>query len=598
MDFYGWHGKVLRVNLSAGEFTEEPVRSADLMEWIGGRGLAVRIAASEIPATPQLPGPDNKLIFAVGPLTGTGTPGAGRFCACARSPLTGTIFDSNAGGRWGVQFKKCGWDALIVEGESPSPVWIELTQGRVLFHDAGEIWGCDTHTTTRRLTAIAGSNAGVLAIGPAGENLVKYASITVDGYRALGRGGLGAVMGAKKLKAITASGTLKTKIANKEKFKLAVYEAGKWLKANPVTSKALPEFGTPVLVNLFNEMGVLPACNFRQSFFAGAPNVSGETLAETMYAGRQGCSSCPVRCAHLIRTAAGTSEGPEYESVWALGPACGIGDLNIIVEANRLCNRLGLDTISTGVTVSCAMELEEEGLGRFGLKFGDGASLLRTIEDIACRRGTGNLLANGSKYLAAECGAPHLAMQVKGLELPAYDPRGLVGMGLAFATSNRGGCHMRAYIAALEALGIPKKVDRLAPEGKAGLVINYQNISAAMDCLVVCRFINLAAAEEYFSRILSAVTGVGYQPQDLYRIGEKIWNAERLFNTRCGFSRRDDNLPPRLLKEPPPAASLEKTTDENLNNMLNEYYRFRGWDITGVPAQKKVRELGLEEILC
>ena len=597
MGSYSWRGKILRVNLSTGEFTEENIVSTDLTEWIGGRGLAVRFAAKEIPATPQLPGPDNKLIFAAGPLTGTGAPGTGRFCACTRSPLTGTIFDSNAGGKWGVQFKKCGWDVLIVEGESPSPVWIELTQDKALIHDAGEIWGCDTKTTTRALLDTAGSHAGVLAIGPAGENLVNYASIIVDGYRALGRGGVGAVMGAKKLKAITARGNLKTKIANKEKFKLAVYEAGKWLKANPVTSKALPEFGTPVLVNLFNEMGVLPAYNFRQSSFAGAPRISGEALAETLYAGRQGCSSCPVRCAHLIRTPDGTGEGPEYESVWALGPACGIGDLQIIVEANRLCNLLGLDTISTGVTVSCAMELEEAGLGHFGLKFGEGPSLLRAIEDTAYRRGAGNLLANGSKQLAAECGAPHLAMQVKGLELPAYDPRGLLGMGLAFATSNRGGCHMRAYMAALEALGIPKKVDRMTTEGKAGLVINCQNISAAMDCLLVCRFINLAAAEEYFSRILSAVTGVGYQPQDLYRIGEKIWNTERLFNTRCGFNRLDDTLPPRLLKEPHADSSCEKT-GENLDTMLSEYYRFRGWDENGVPTNKKLRELGLEEILC
>ncbi|HWJ04111.1 MAG TPA: aldehyde ferredoxin oxidoreductase C-terminal domain-containing protein, partial [Verrucomicrobiae bacterium] len=306
-----------------------------------------------------------------------------------------------------------------------------------------------------------------------------------------------------------------------------------------------------------------------------------------------GCYGCPVKCSRVTRTQAEEGEGPEYESLWALGPQCGISDLEIIAEANYLCNRLGLDTISTGVTIGCAMEMAENNMVGLGLKFGDASGLKGLIEDIAYRKGIGDELAEGSRNFAAKYGGEKYAMQVKGLELPAYDPRGVQGMGLGFATSNRGGCHLRAYMVGPEILGVPKMVDRFSTNGKAGLTIFYQNINAAMDSLIICRFIGLAVSEEYFARLLSAVTGNQYQPQDLHVIGERIWNRERLYNLREGFTLADDTLPERLLKEPvkkgPSGGHVV-----NLSPMLTDYYRFRGWDNIGVPASRKLTELGLE----
>jgi len=597
MGLNGWFGKALRVNLRSGVITEEEIGQQALAGWIGGRGLGVRYVAREVPANCNPLGEKNKLIFTSGPLTGTGVPGSGRFSASAKSPLTGGIFDSNSGGRWGVRFKKCGYDALVIEGESAVPVFLTIAGGRAEICKAGQLWGADTVETNAKLTEKLGKNASIACIGPAGENKVKFASIINDGNRALGRGGLGAVMGAKKLKAVAVQGNKDVEIANREKFDFVVYETGKWIKANPITSQGLPEFGTPVLVHLFNEMGVFPTRNFQDSQFTGAGIISGEAIAETILAGRKGCYHCPVQCARLVHTKRGVIEGPEYESIWALGPECGVGDLETIAEANYLCNLLGLDTISTGVTIGCAMELEEKGLLETGLKFGDTGGLLRVIGQIARREGAGELLAEGSCRLAEACGAVQYAMQVKGLELPAYDPRGLQGMGLGFATSNRGGCHLRAYMVGPEALGVPKMVDRFSTGGKAGLTITQQNINAAVDSLIICRFINLAVSEEYFARILSAATGLDYQPQELHRAGERIWNMERLYNLRAGLDSSSDTLPPRLLEEPiREGPSRGKTV--KLGPMLAEYYRFRGWDQNGVPSAQKLKELGLEGYLC
>ncbi|BAF59102.1 MAG: aldehyde ferredoxin oxidoreductase family protein [Pelotomaculum sp.] len=597
MELFCWCGKALRVNLSSGVIKEENIGQEVLKTWLGGRGLGARMVAAEVPAGCDPLGEENKIIFAAGPLTGTKVPGTGRFSASAKSPLTGTIFDSNAGGRWGVELKRCGYDALIIEGKANAPACLTITGGRARLEEAGELWGAGVAETNRKLAEKLGKVISTACIGPAGENLVKFAAILCDGHRALGRGGLGAVMGAKRLKAITLHGTGTVRVASPDKLNFMNYEAGKWIKANPITSKGLPEFGTPVLVNLFNEMGVLPTRNFQFSRFAGALKISGEAITETMFAGRRGCYGCPVQCAMLVKTSTGITAGPEYESVWALGPQCGIDDLEVIVEANRLCNDLGLDTISTGVTIGCAMELAEKGFLKEGLNFGDGPGLLSAIRRIAFREGTGNLMAEGSRYLAGNCMAPGYAMQAKGLELPAYDPRGLQGMGLALATSNRGGCHLRAYMAGPEALGVPKMVNRFSTEGKAGLAINQQNIGAAADSLAVCRFINLAVTEEYFARILSAATGVDYRPQDLYRAGERIWNLERLYNLKAGLDSSCDTLPPRLLEEPvPDGPSRGKTVV--LKPMLEEYYRFRGWDRAGRPTRKKIQELQLEEFSC
>lgn len=597
MEIYGWFGKGLRVNLSNGTVSEETIKQKDLENWIGGRGLGSLTVAREVQPDCDPLGKENKLVFAAGPLTGSRVSGSGRFSVSAKSPLTGTIFDSNSGGTWGVKLKKCGYDMLVIEGQSAVPVFLEIHSERVLIREAGKLWGADVFETNNTLRDLLGKDVSVACIGPAGENLVKYASIINDGSRALGRGGLGALMGAKNLKAVTVCGNKNISINNPEKLDFIRYETDKWIKANPITSKGLPEFGTPVLINLINELGVLPTRNFQFSQFPGALKISGEAIARDLFAGRKGCHRCPVLCARQIKTEKGITEGPEYESIWALGPECGIGNLEVIAEANRLCNRLGLDTISTGVTIGCAMELEEKGLMSTGLAFGDGQGLLQAIKEIAYRKGKGTMLAEGSRNIAAKCNAVQCAMQVKGLELPAYDPRGLQGMGLAFATSNRGGCHLRAYMIGPEALGVPKMVDRFGTGGKAGLVINQQNITAAIDSLVICLFINLAVSEEYFARTLSAMTGVDYQPQDMHLIGERIWNLERLFNLRSGIGATSDTLPQRLLEEPVKEGPSKGKMVE-LQPMLKEYYRFRGWDESGIPSLKKLKELGLEEFLC
>ncbi len=597
MDLYGWFGKALRVNLSTGVIKEEEIEKTLMMDWLGGRGLGTRMIYREVPAVCNPLGSENKLVFAAGPLTGSNFPGSGRFSVSAKSPLTGTIFDSNAGGTWGVRFKRCGFDMLIIEGAASTPVFLSIKDGAASLEDAGELWGNDVFETNHKIISILGKDVSVACIGPAGENQVKFAAIMNDAHRALGRGGLGAVMGAKKIKAVVVSGNKKVRVAHPEKMDLMVYESDKWIQASPITSKGLPEFGTPVLVNLFNELGVFPSYNFQGSQFANAGKISGEAIAETIYAGRKGCYRCPVQCTRMVKIGASTIPGPEYESLWALGPECGIDDLTVIAEANNLCSQLGLDTISTGVTIGCAMELEERGLLKTGLKFNDAVGLLRAIKQIAGREGVGDLLAEGSRRMADSSGFSQYSMQVKGLELPAYDPRGMQGMGLGFATSNRGGCHLSAYMVGPEALGVPKMVDRFSTGGKAGLTITQQNINAAVDSLIICRFINLAVSEEYFARALSAATGVDYRPQDLYRIGERIWTLERLYNLQAGLDSSFDTLPPRLLEEPiAEGPSLGKTVE--LKPMLAEYYRFRGWDAAGIPTPKKLQELELEEYSC
>ncbi|MHB8156360.1 MAG: aldehyde ferredoxin oxidoreductase family protein [Desulfocucumaceae bacterium] len=592
---FGWRGKLLRVNLDNEIISEEIIDHHFLKTWIGGRGLGAALLARESPPSPT--GGEEKLIFSAGPLTGTGAPGSGRFSLTARSPLTGTIFDSSAGGMWGIMLKRCGYDAIIIEGRCSRPSYLAVIDGKCSLHNAGELWGLEIPAACSAVKKAHGDSVSVAAIGPAGENGILLASVITDDGRSLGRGGLGSIMGGKNLKAVVLSGSQKISIADHSRYDYFLYEANKWIKANPITSKGLPEFGTPVLVNLFNELGALPAYNFQKSYFEGAYRVSGEAIAERAEVKRAGCRGCPVRCTRVVRGRSGMVHGPEYETVWSMGPQCGIDDLDTIIEANSLCNRLGMDTISTGSTIGCAMEMAAAGYLESPLRFGDREGLLEMINKMAYRKEEGQLLADGSLRLASGLGHPEYAMQVKGLEIPAYDPRGLQGMGLGFATSNRGACHLRAYMVGTEVLGIPKRVDRFSTGGKAGLTIFNQNINAAVDSLSICRFITLAVSEEYFARLLSAVTGEHYQPLDLHLAGERIWNLERIYNLGCGFGSADDRLPERLTGEPVKEGPSRGQT-VRLGEMLGDYYRFRGWDSDGVPTKRKIAQLGLEEYTC
>ncbi len=587
---HGWMGKMAVADLSTGRCSYRELDEDTLGAYLGGRGLGMKLLAERPPADPL--SPENPLIFCTGPLTGTGLPAASRFSLTTRSPLTGTAFDANSGGTWGVRLKRCGIDALFIRGRAPEPVYLVLRSDGLRIEPADNLWGSGVNETTRRLLEMEGGKASVACIGRAGESGSLLAAVMNDKSRTCARGGVGAVMGAKNLKAIVAGGDEPVEVADSSRLAYVKTEAERWLKANPVTAAGLPQFGTAVLVNLLNELGSFPAYNFRASRFAGADLISGESLTERFLVKRKACYGCPIACGRLTRTEAGEGGGPEYESIWALGALCGISDLEVIIRANHLCNDLGLDTISAGSTVACAMELTDIGALTGGPRFGEGAALLGLLQDMASGRGLGEQLARGSWRFASALGAGPYAMQVKGLELPGYDPRGLQGQALAFATSNRGGCHLRAYMVAPEILGIPKLVDRFSTSDKPGLVIYNQNLNAAVDSLLLCRFVQFALSDEYFARMLEAATGATYSARDLHRIGERIWNLERLYNLEAGIDPASDTLPQRLLYEPVPEGPA-KGHVARISEMLPSYYRARGWDAGGIPTRRKLSQLEL-----
>lgn len=592
----GWTGKILDVNLTTGAVVTKPLDEKMARLYIGGRGLGARLLWDEVGPEVDPLSPENVLIIANGPLTATGYQTSNRFSVTTKSPLTGTVLDANSGGFWGMQFKKAGYDAMIIRGRAPHPVWIEIKNDEVTIHDAADLWGLRVREVTARL----GQNdnrRNVLTIGPAGENLSRIAAIMNDGQRSAARGGPGAVMGSKNLKAVVVEGKTRPDILDDERFKFLLYETRKLLRASPLTSQALPEFGTAVVMNLVNAVGALPTRNAQQSQFEGAEAISGETLTEKYLVKNASCWACPIGCTRISKTDKVEGEGPEFETTWAFGAACGVDDLAAIIEANALCNDLGFDTISAGSTIACAMELSEKGCIDSDLRFGQAERFPQLLEDMAYRRDLGADMAEGSLRLATKYGRPDLSMSVKGLEMPAYDPRGMQGQGLLYATSNRGACHMRGNMLGLEVLGLPKMIDRFQTQGKSSYVTLHQNSAAAIDSLVICKFTNMGVAEEYFARTLTAITGVNFATGDLIRVGERVYNLERLYNNREGFTRADDTLPPRLLSEPVAEGPSQGWVNK-LDPMLTEYYRTRGWDQNGVPTRGKLAELELEELLA
>ncbi len=589
----GWSEKVLDIDLGSQTYKTYPLDMEMARLFVGGRGLGARLLWDLVGPGVDPLSPENVVIFTNGPLTGTGYQTSNRFSVSTKSPLTGTVLDANSGGFWGMQFKKAGYDVMIVRGRAKRPVWIEIKSEEITFHDATQLWGLGVFEVTRRLGQ-NNNKRNVLCIGPAGENLCRIASIMNDRERSLARGGPGAVMGSKNLKAIVIEGKERPEIEDPERFKFMLYETRKLLAASPLTSQALPEFGTVVLMNIMNNIGALATRNHQQTQFEGAEAISGEELTDKYLVKNAACWACPISCTRVSRTEKVEGEGPEFETTWAFGAQCGIADLPAIIEVNSRCNDLGLDTISAGSTIACAMELSEKGYMDSDLRFGRADLLAPTVEAMAYRRGIEADMADGSLRLATKFGHPELSMSAKGLEFPAYDPRGMQGQGLLYATSNRGGCHMRGNMLGVEVLGIPKLVDRFQVQGKSSFVILHQNLSAAIDSLVLCKFTNLGVAEEYFARTLSAVTGIQYATGDLIKVGERVWNVEKLYNLREGFGRKDDTLPPRLLNEP--AGGPSEGWVVQLEPMLEEYYRSRGWDEDGVPSPRKLEELDLADL--
>jgi aldehyde:ferredoxin oxidoreductase len=584
---------VLRVSLTDGSIRRESLPPTLFKGYLGGRGLGVKILYDRLGPHVDPLSPSNLLVFAIGPVTATSVPTAGRFAVITKSPLTGTVFDSHAGGSFGAHLRRAGYASIVLEGRSKLPVYVWVNDDRVEIRDASGVWGKDTSLTTSQLLQETDSQAEVACIGPAGEHEVKLAAIITDRHRAAGRGGVGAVMGSKNLKAVVVRGTGKVVVSDEQVLNSAVERARRLIKKNQVTDKSLPIYGTPVLVSLVNEHGMLPTYNFQKGTFNDAEGVSGEKLLERFSVRQYHCFGCPIGCGRISRVRGEEVGGPEYESMWALGPQCGINDLEWIITANNRCNLLGLDTISVGSTIGCAMEFVQKGKLDSPLRFGQTEGVLEIIDDIAFRRGLGAALGEGSRALATNHGSPELAMQVKGLELPAYDLRGVQGHALGSATSNRGGCHLRSYLIGPEIMGVPVLVDRDRTEGKPELVILFQNLSAAMDSMVLCRFTSFAWSVDDYAQMLTSCSGLRVDGPGLLAIGERIWNLERLFNYREGFTSRDDQLPSRFFKPLPEGGSRNRVV--HLEEMLPKYYSLRGWDKEGRPTKERLKRVGLEK---
>jgi aldehyde:ferredoxin oxidoreductase len=599
---HGWVGKILRVDLTSGKISTAALDPALARDYIGARGLGTKFIYDEVDPKVDPLSPANKLIFASGPMTGTFAPSAGRYDVVTKGPLTDTIAASNSGGAWGPELKFAGYDLLIVEGKAAKPVYLWIQDDKVEIRDASSLWGKEVPETTDLLYAETAEDAKVACIGPAGEHLSQIAAIMNDRHRAAGRTGVGAVMGSKNLKAIVVRGTGAVTIADSKAFLAAVSRASTMLKEHPVSGTGLRVYGTDVLVNVLNSIGGLPTGNFQDGHFPTADKVGGETLTATVLQRVKGCFSCIISCGRVTKVTnpkyQGEGEGPEYETAWGFGPDCLIDDLEAVTKANYYCNELGIDTISMASTIACAMEMFQKGI--IGLKdtegldltFGNAEAMVEAVRLTGLGQGFGKKLQLGSYRLASLYGHPELSMTVKKQEIPAYDPRAVQGIGLHFATSNRGGCHVRGYTVSPEVLGVPFKVDKDAIEGKPALVALFQNLTAAIDSSGACLFTSFGIGAPEYSELMTALTGVTYSADDFIKAGERIYNLERLFNLKSGLTAKDDTLPARLLDEPI-VTGPSKGSVSRLPEMLPEYYALRGWSADGIPTDEKLSELAL-----
>jgi aldehyde:ferredoxin oxidoreductase len=597
---FGYNGKVLRIDLTTGSIKAESLDVEQAKKYIGGRGLGTAMIMKEIDPAVDALSPANKLMFVTGPLTGTATPTGGRYMAVTKSPLTGTIASSNSGGFFGAELKFAGWDAIILEGKAASPQYLTLEDDKAELHDASDLWGKIVSETTDILEKRHGEKCRIMTIGPAGEKLSPMAAIMNDRWRAAGRSGVGAVMGSKNLKAITVRGSGKVAVADEAKLKEAFSRCMKKIKENGVTGSGLPTYGTAVLVNILNENGALPTNNFQTGIFGTADEISGETLAAKYLKKKDPCFRCPIACGRYCEADGIEGGGPEYETIWAFGADCGVSDLGAIIKANYWCNEYGLDTISAGSTLAAAMELYQRGKIKkeeFGdgpeLKFGNAESVVEWTKRMGSGTGLGAKLALGSYRLCEQYGAVELSMTVKKQELPAYDPRGIQGQGVQYATSNRGGCHVRGYMISPEILGLPEKLDRFSLEGKSAWTKVFQDFTAAIDSVGLCLFTSFAMNADDYADLYNAVCGTSITGADFVTAGERIWNIERLFNMRAGIGSDQDTLPSRLLNEPMPEGPSAGWTHK-LDQLLPEYYRLRGWGTDGIPTKEKLDSLGID----
>jgi aldehyde:ferredoxin oxidoreductase len=598
----GYANRVAWVDLTAGQVDYKEIDEQDARNYVGGRGLGVKYLYDNGPQVDPL-SPENILCVMIGPLTGTRTRMSGRLCTVTKSPLTGGITDSHMGGWTAARLKWAGFDGLVFKGKADKPTYAYVEDGTVTLHDASNLWGKGVHETVKLMRQEHGQDVDVMAIGPAGENLVRFACWVNCDDRASGRGGTGAVAGSKNLKCVVIKGDRANmpKPANPEAFGEANDDCLQKIRDCPTTSPKdgdLHLYGTNVLANMLNEIGGYPTRNAQTTLFGQVESVSGETIADSILVGRPTCWACPVACKKEVEVTEGKYDGlhmesMEYETVWSFGAMCGNGDANAVAALIDRCNDYGLDAIEAGDACAMTMEATEKGLVD-GLAWGDTDAMMELVADISFRRGLGEDLAEGMDPCSKKWGDPDIAMTVKGQSIPAYDPRAVQGMGIGYATSNRGACHLRGYTPAAEVvywvLGEKTQADPLEWKGKAELQGIFQNVYGFTDSLDVCKFGTFAIPLQVYANLYSGMTGAPLDVDGLLKIGERVYNLERYYNNQAGLREGSDYLPKRFLTEKGAGAASDSVCE--LDKMLEEYYAWRGWE-NGVVTENKLIELGI-----
>lgn len=613
--YYGYAGKILRVNLTDKKITKEIISDETARKYIGGNGFGVKYLYDEVPAKIDPLGVENKLFIMTGPTEGTTVPGAGRACVITKSPLNNRFIDSYFGGHFGGEVKFAGYDGIIIEGKSTMPVYLIINDDDVKIEDASSIWGMTTIDAQKEVKKEIGEEYATLAIGIAGENLVPMACI-ISGVNAAGRGGTGAVMGSKNLKLIAVKGTNGVKVADIEGLNAYSLDVIARMKASPGMGRNLPAYGTTGSPKTNNDLGIFGTRNWQQEQFEDAGIISGPYFKDKLgYGdGSNTCLACPIACSQITKVKSGKFKdaitiGPEYETLFSLGSICGNGNIDYIVKGDQFCDELGLDTISAGVTIAFAMECFEKGIltlddtEGIDLRFGNGDAIITLLEKIAKREGLGKILAYGTRK-ASEIigkGSEDFAIHVKGLEVPAHSSRGLPGMAIGYATSNRGGSHQDGRATA-ERTG---KIDRDVIVGKGKYNVEVQRMTTYCDCMILCRMTENAyglwGITEDHINMLKLITGMDVTEEELVDAADRVYALERAFNIREGIeSRETDVLPKRFMEEPiPEGPSKGKViTREILDLLLDEYYEERGWDkVTGYPTKETLERLNLEYVI-
>ncbi|WP_374721815.1 aldehyde ferredoxin oxidoreductase family protein [Peribacillus tepidiphilus] len=605
MNLGGFKNKEAVVDLSSGSITYRNINEDDAKKYIGGRGLGVKYMLDNGPEVEPF-SEENLLCIMTGPVTGSRSSMSGRLAVVTKSPLTGTVTDSHMGGWTAARLKWAGFDNILFKGKSDKPVYLFIENGTAELRDASHLWGLSTRATVQAMKDQYGEeNLSVMAIGQAGENLVRYACFINEHDRAAGRGGTGAVAGYKNLKAIVIKAEQKGNMPEpkqKDEYTAANKKAVKAILEGGLTAPrkgGLSVYGTNVLTNLINEVGALPTKNSQFTHWDEAEKHSGEYVNEHLLVANNTCHACPVACKIEVEVKEGKYktrvESFEFESAWALGANSGLSNSEAIAYLIDRCNEYGIDTIELGNAFSSAMEAYEKGLILERLDWGDADRMIEMTRKIAYREGFGDVLAEGPARATALWGAPELSMSVKGQSIPAYDPRGIQGIGLGYATSNRGACHLRGYTVASEIAGIPEPTDRLEPKGKGELLKIFQDLLAFSDSMNICKFSSFSENAEHYAEQYSTMTGIPMTADDVMKAGERIYNLERYYNNLAGFNKReDDYLPKRFTEEP--ATGNSSGSVSRMDIMLDEYYQVRGWK-DGVVPEEKLQELGIKQLV-